>query len=198
MPATKREWRAELRAARRAVLPGQRQLESGLVGAQVLTLPEVLTAQSVHVYLSLPDEVDTAPIISALMEMGIEVVVPWMEDDGSMSSVRLLPEDVAHIVIGPRGVPAAPEPRTVVPGQWDVVLVPLVGVDERGTRLGNAAGHYDRLLAAHRRPSVALAFDCQVVEQLPAEDHDIPMDVVVTPQGVWRAPPARPGDGPSG
>lgn len=187
MAATKREWRAELRAARRAMSPAQRKVASELVREHVLALPEVLTAQSVHVYLSLPDEVDTAPIISALMEMGVEVVVPWMEEDGSMSNVRLLPDDVARIVIGPRGVPAAPEPRTVVPGQWDVVLVPLVGVDARGTRLGNAAGHYDRLLTAHRRPAVALAFDCQVVEQLPAEEHDVPMDVVVTPQGVWRA-----------
>ena len=166
----------------------QRANASAAIAEHLLELPEILTAESVHIYLSLPDEVDTAPVIRALMDMETHVVVPWMESDGSMSGVRLLRDDVPRLSVGPRGVPAAPEPRTVVPGQWDVVVVPLVGVDHHGNRVGNAAGHYDRLLAAHHRPAIGLAFDCQVVESIPVEAHDIGMDVVVTPSGAWRRP----------
>lgn len=154
-----------------------------------MALPELHGARAVHVYLSLPDEVATADIISALMDKGVHVVVPWMEADASMSSVRLLAEDVLAISIGPRGVPAAPIRRVVAADAWDVVLVPVVGVDRGGNRLGNGAGHYDRLLSGRRCPTVALAFDCQMMRAIPVEDHDVALDVIVTPTQVHRTRP---------
>ena len=184
----KRTLRAELRTLRRA-LPEQSRVDaSAAIAAAVLALPEVVNAATIHVYLSLPDEVDTTYIISTLMELQKSVIVPFMEPDGSMTSVQLLPHEVAGIVIGARGVPAAPVRRPVPHGAWDVVLVPVVGADSHGNRLGNGAGHYDRLLAGWSTPTVALAFDCQLSEDLPVEPHDVALHVVVTESGVHRLP----------
>ncbi len=189
----KRTLRAELRTKRRA-MPVQNRVDASVaIATAVLALPEVMNAASVHVYLSLPDEVDTTHIISTLMELGKWVIVPFMEPDGSMTSVQLLPHEVAGIVIGARGLPAAPTRRPVLHGTWDVVLVPVVGADRHGNRLGSGAGHYDRLLAGRDRPAVALAFDCQLSEDLPVEPHDVALDVIVTESGVHRLPIASTG-----
>ena len=181
--------RSHLRALRRSMTADDRASASAAVCRSAMALPELHGAGAVHVYLSLPDEVATAEIISALMDQGVDVVVPWMEADASMSSVRLLPEDVEAIAIGPRGVPAAPVRRAVAADTWDVVLVPVVGVDRGGNRLGNGAGHYDRLLSGRRCPTVGLAFDCQIMSAIPVEDHDMALDVIVTPTQVHRTHP---------
>lgn len=186
--STKRTLRAELRTIRRAMPVQSRVDASAAIATAVLSLPEVMNAATLHVYLSLPDEVDTTHIISTLMELEKSVVVPFMEPDGSMTSVQLLPHEVADIVIGVRGVPAAPMRRLVPHGTWDVVLVPVVGADRHGNRLGNGAGHYDRLLSGGAMPAVALAFDCQLVEDLPVEPHDVALDVIVTESSVHRLP----------
>ncbi len=182
----KRTLRAELRTIRRAMPVQSRADASAAIASAVLSLPEVVNAAGVHVYLSLPDEVDTTHIISTLMELHKIVIVPFMEPDGSMTSVQLLPHEVAGIMIGARGVPAAPIRRPVPHGTWDVVLVPVVGADRHGNRLGNGAGHYDRLLTGRGRPAVALAFDCQLCGAIPVEAHDVALDVIVTESGVHR------------
>ncbi len=71
----------------------------------------------------------------------------------------------------------------------DIVLVPLLGVDRRGHRVGYGAGHYDRTLAAlrQRRRIVAIgcAWDCQLVDEVPADEWDEPLDAVATPTGLF-------------
>ncbi len=182
----KRTLRAELRTIRRAMPVLRGADASAAIASAVLSLPEVVDAEAIHVYLSLPDEVDTRHIISTLMKLGKSVIVPFMEPDGSMTAVKLLPHEVAGIVIGARGVPAAPIRRPVPLGAWDVVLVPVVGVDCHGNRLGNGAGHYDRLLEGRARLAVALAFDCQLCEAIPVEAHDVALDAIVTESGTHR------------
>jgi 5-formyltetrahydrofolate cyclo-ligase len=74
-----------------------------------------------------------------------------------------------------------------------VVFVPLLGFDLRGTRLGAGAGYYDRLFAYRRhrhswqRPLlIGLAYSCQRVERIEPAGHDVPLDAVVTEEGVLR------------
>ncbi len=88
---------------------------------------------------------------------------------------------------GPLGVlqPGIGAPR-IVP---DIILVPLLAVDRRGVRLGQGGGHYDRTLAALRQAgrvlAVGVAWDVQIVDLLPAEPWDEPLDALATPSG-WR------------
>jgi 5-formyltetrahydrofolate cyclo-ligase len=68
----------------------------------------------------------------------------------------------------------------------DVLFVPLVGFTARGDRLGQGGGHYDRWLAANPHvPAIGLGWDCQLVEDLPREDHDRPLSAVVTPTRLF-------------
>jgi 5-formyltetrahydrofolate cyclo-ligase len=185
---TKQQVRRALRAARAAMPAEQRQSESASIATRVLALPEVINAHSVHIYLSMKTEVDTNAIIRALISSGKQVVVPWMNEDGSMSPSELLLEDLDNIVeLGKLRVPQAPHHRPVEDGRWDLVIVPLVGATLTGERIGNGAGHYDRLLSAWPRPSVGLALSAQIVPALPLEPHDIRLTHLITATPKIRA-----------
>lgn len=94
------------------------------------------------------------------------------------------PHDEDDLEVGPFGLlqPFADAPMLVP----DVLFVPLIGFTDRGERLGQGGGHYDRWLA-HRPDAVpvGLAWDCQLVEKLPTEDHDRRLHAVVTPTRLY-------------
>jgi 5-formyltetrahydrofolate cyclo-ligase len=85
---------------------------------------------------------------------------------------------------GPFGVaqPAASSPALIP----DVLFVPLVGFTATGGRLGQGGGHYDRWLSAHPDTvAIGLAWDCQLVDTLPSEAHDRPLNAVITPTRLY-------------
>ena len=90
------------------------------------------------------------------------------------------PHGESDLEPGPFGIrQPAKSAAEIVP---DLVFVPLIGFTASGDRLGQGGGHYDRWLAAHPgRIAVGLAWDVQLVESLPVEPHDAPLDAVVTP-----------------
>jgi 5-formyltetrahydrofolate cyclo-ligase len=84
------------------------------------------------------------------------------------------------------GSPLAPR------GEPDIILMPLLGFDAAGTRLGYGGGYYDRTLAAlHKRPKlIGLAFAVQELPLIPRESHDVPLDAVITESGLRQFGPA--------
>jgi len=90
------------------------------------------------------------------------------------------PYDDEDLVKGPLGLlQPGGEAKVVIP---DVLFVPGVGFTQRGERLGQGGGHYDRWLGANPDvPAYGLAWDCQIVERLPTEPHDISLRGVITP-----------------
>jgi 5-formyltetrahydrofolate cyclo-ligase len=89
--------------------------------------------------------------------------------------------------LGKLRVPQAPHHRPVEDGRWDLVIVPLVGATLTGERIGNGAGHYDRLLSTWPRTSVGLALSAQIVLALPLEPHDIRLTHLITATPKIRA-----------
>jgi 5-formyltetrahydrofolate cyclo-ligase len=179
--ADKQHLRRQLRSERAAFPTAERDRESALITIQVLSLPEIISAQTIHVYLAMRTEVATLPLIRALIASGKQIVVPWMNEDGTMSPSAFHLEDIGGIVeIGKLRVPQAPVLRPVEAGCWDVVVVPLVGATLAGDRIGNGAGHYDRLLTGWPRPSIGVALSVQIVEQLPLEPHDVRLTHLIT------------------
>jgi 5-formyltetrahydrofolate cyclo-ligase len=187
-PDAKRALRATLRRRRAAMSDAARAAESLAIAEAVIARiggePSAVGG-AVFCYVGVGAEVSTGPLLERWTRSGVEVWVPRMADDGAMSAVLL--DSLDGLVAGAWGVPTCLT-GTVMHGVPAWVVVPCVGVTRRGDRLGQGGGHYDRYLAtraaAGRRPrTVALAFEAQVVEALPTEPHDRPVDAVCTPGG---------------
>jgi 5-formyltetrahydrofolate cyclo-ligase len=132
-------------------------------------------------YVAIRDELDPAALMTRLEAAGARLALPRLEPDGAMT-FRLA--DAERLEAGRFGLlqPTA-EAAIVRPG---LVLAPLLAVDSRGVRLGYGKGHYDRAIAALRAAGpvfyLGLAFSRQLVDVVPAERHDIPLDWVETPE----------------
>jgi 5-formyltetrahydrofolate cyclo-ligase len=161
------------------------------VARNLLDLPELASASVVLAYAALPAELDPMPGVSALRKRGATIAYPRIESPGVLGIHEI--EHESALVEGPFGLsePRAGEPR-VEAELVDAVIVPAVAFDLQGLRLGYGGGYYDRLLPALRPDCVRIgvAFDEQVLAQLPAEEHDESVDIVVTPTRVIR-PNAR-------
>ncbi|MDE0573730.1 5-formyltetrahydrofolate cyclo-ligase [Demequina sp. B12] len=161
---------------------------------QVLQLPSIQAASCVSVYASRPHEPGTLPLIEALHERDITVLVPCLGDGLQRGwGVYVSSDDLVERAPG-----RPPEPSgTFLPSealaQADVVVVPALAVDQYGTRLGQGGGWYDRALAQARpeAPVVALTFTSEFHvdgTHLPRESHDRPVNAVITPQGITSLP----------
>jgi 5-formyltetrahydrofolate cyclo-ligase len=93
---------------------------------------------------------------------------------------------------GFKGIPEPVEAcERVGPEAVDLVIVPGVAFDVRSGRLGYGGGFYDRFLASCRAPRIAVAFSMQIVDGVPCDEHDLPVDVVVTETGEIRSSRGR-------
>ncbi|MFD3342768.1 5-formyltetrahydrofolate cyclo-ligase [Streptomyces anthocyanicus] len=191
----KRLLRRDLLAARNRMTPDDVRESADALARRTLGLPEVAGAHAVAAYVSVGAEPGTLALLDALRARGVRVLLPallpdndldWGEytGEGSLARVR---HGGRMELFEPAGERLGPEAVT----RADVVLLPGVAVDGRGLRLGRGGGSYDRVLArleaADARPALlVLLYDGEVVEHVPAEPHDRPVDAVVTPSGVRR------------
>ena len=185
--------KAELRRlalAARAAAP-DREARSVRIGEQVLALPEYAAARAVAAYVGVGDEVATSDLIVAALADGKRVAVPWCDgDELRLTWIEGL-DDLAPAPFGllepPSDVRIRPE-RVMQPRSADLLLVPGVAFDRRGARVGHGRGYYDRLLRRCRPDAarVALGFECQVFDQVPAGAGDEPVDCLVTEARVYR------------
>jgi 5-formyltetrahydrofolate cyclo-ligase len=134
-------------------------------------------------YWRIRDELDCQPILVRLMDNGQTLVLPVVVADEQPLDLRVWQADAPLYEAGFGTLaPSDLAPRA----EPDLVLMPLLGFDQAGTRLGYGGGYYDRTLAALiRKPLlVGLAFAIQEVPLIPREAHDLPLDAIVTEEGV--------------
>jgi 5-formyltetrahydrofolate cyclo-ligase len=178
--------RARMLAARRALPPGAGAELAALACARIIALPEFEAATRVAAYHAVGAELDVALVAAAARAAAKPTLWPRVSRAGRLELVEAsggeLEPDAA-------GVPAPLATRAAVRiAAGDVVLVPGLAFTRDGARLGRGGGHYDRLLAEAKGAAitVGVAFDIQLVRELPLEPHDEGVDVVVTPNGTWR------------
>ena len=171
-------------SAARASLDHSERADAAVAAAQHFFNAIALQAGDVvAAYWRIRDELDCQPILVRLMDSFQPVVLP----------VVLGPEEALEMRIWEQGAALYPSgfgtlaPAELAPqAEPDVVLMPLLGFDRMGTRLGYGGGYYDRTLAQlSKKPRlIGLAFAAQELDAIPREAHDIPLDVVVTETGV--------------
>lgn len=171
-------------ARRREMSEGEVKDKSQAISERVEEILREEGARTIMAYVSVRNEVDTWELMRSLLAEGKRVAVPLCAPetlDLVPCQVEDLEEDLSAGIFGIPG-PKEEKRKPVALGDLDVVLVPGVAFDLFGYRLGHGSGYYDRFLA--RLPKsvrkVGLAYHWQMVEQLPREPHDIPVDLVVT------------------
>ncbi len=181
----KQAWRARLRAVRAAVEGEARQAAAEAVAARLTASPLWAAAGTILAYAATATELPTLPLLSVALAGHKRLCLPRVAADGDLILHRV--EALEGLVPGYRGLlePAADAPR-VAPAEVDLAVVPGVGFDRDGVRLGQGGGHYDRLLARFAPTCVVCgaAFACQVVARLPSHPHDRPVAYVVTEQSL--------------
>ena len=189
----KQQLRSRMRALRSAHPERARAERSARLVERVLALPEFHAARSVALFASLLDggEVDTGPLDRAARAAQKRVYYPAIDRRDERDHTALAEvSDPAEL--RPRGRRFA-EPREDAPraerGDVDLVVVPALAVAATGHRLGYGGGYYDAMLPDFCPPgaSVVVAFDFQLVAELPAEPHDVRCGLVVTDARTLRA-----------
>lgn len=180
--------RSELLARRRAMTPAERAGAAEAIALHVLAVPVVARARRIACYLSMSTEPGTGATIAGLHERGIEVVVPVSLPGGVLDWV--VHDPAAALSVSALGIPEPDGPRLGqdTPHGCDVVLLPALAVDHSGHRLGRGAGYYDRALEAVTTPLCAVVFTHELLPEVPHEPHDVPVQMAVTPAGLFRVP----------
>ena len=149
-----------------------------------MSLPEYADANTVMFYIDVRSEVRTRHALSKAIDSNKKIVVPWCNDDGQLELFHL--EGMDELETGMYGIL---EPRQdlrkkkqVDVQDLDLIMVPGVGFDPTGARMGHGKGYYDKLLenAWPDTTLVALAFECQMFEEIPVASHDVFMNKIIT------------------
>jgi len=139
-------------------------------------------ARSVFLYVPLPDELDIAPLLQAALEEGKVLALPRFDaGQGKYAAGRVL--DLRdNLRPGRFGISEPKEECQAVPlNQLDFIAAPGVAFTLDGRRVGRGRGYYDRLLSFVRGVKCGIAFDEQIVDDIPAESHDVRLDCILTP-----------------
>ncbi len=184
---TKQAVRRKLRETLAGMTDPERHAKSVAACRFVISSAEFEAAHVVMLYLSIPTEVDTAPIALRCWQDGKQVVVPKV----SWDQRRMLPVEISSLkdgltTTGPVREPIAGKPIPL--DLIDLVIVPGLGFTPAGYRIGRGMGFYDRFLAqpGFLGRTCGLSFQEQVIESLPVLDHDVPLGMLVTNLGIRR------------
>ncbi|TLU84867.1 MAG: 5-formyltetrahydrofolate cyclo-ligase [Chlorobium sp.] len=187
---TKAEFRVRMIARRRSIPEKSRMDSSAAIADHLVSLPEVILAHHIHLYLSMTRqaEVCTEFLVERLTAMAKKISVPVIRD-GLLYSALFHQGDA--VVQAPFGQPEPAELTLADESHLDVVLLPLLAFDDQGYRLGYGKGHYDRFLRRLSEQKVnpfriGLSFFTQKVETVPVDIWDEPLDAVVHEHGIIR------------
>ena len=160
---------------------------SRTICAKFMALPAFADAKTVMFYVDAGSEVRTRHDLPDALATGKRIVVPYCiveTNELELFHLESMDELVegAYRILEPRAELRSTPGKRVDVADLDLVMVPGTAFDAHGGRMGQGKGYYDRLLTNARAdvPLVALAFECQIVEEIPVAAHDVYMDQIVT------------------
>ncbi|MDF2628431.1 MAG: 5-formyltetrahydrofolate cyclo-ligase [Symbiobacteriaceae bacterium] len=181
----KQQLRTEMLARRQSLAPDERERRSLAAQEALIGSPAFAAAHQILIYIAFRGEVGTERIAEAAVTAGKGLVLPRVVKEPRGLVLHAYSGNQAALARGAYGImEPRPEWPVVTPAEVDLVVVPGVAFDRTGGRLGYGGGYYDRLLPMMGHARLAgLAYECQVVEGLPKDPHDIPVDGLATEMG---------------
>ncbi|MBQ5607457.1 MAG: 5-formyltetrahydrofolate cyclo-ligase [Oscillospiraceae bacterium] len=169
--------RREIREKKRAMTEQEIVLRSEKLGALFVASKAYQSAKTIYGYLPYNQEVRTVPMLEQALKDGKRVAVPKVYGD-TMRFIYI--EDMSAVAKGYAGIPEPIADGPVAEDETALVLMPGLAFTKKGDRMGYGGGFYDRFLAQEpNHPTLALCYAFQMVENLPVEEYDIPVDVVL-------------------
>ncbi len=161
-----------------------------------INLPEYEKANTIMWYLDCRSETRTRDLIPAALESDKKIIVPYctVDENGDNKLGLWYLENMDELVLGKWDILEPPKDRwgetgkEVAPEELDLVMVPGVGFDRNGGRMGNGQGYYDRLLEKSRpnAPLIAICYESQLFDQILVGPFDVYMDKVITEKAIYQ------------
>ncbi|MDD2494533.1 MAG: 5-formyltetrahydrofolate cyclo-ligase [Tissierellia bacterium] len=164
--------------------------KSKIIINKLISLEEFKNSKTVFIYMDFRNEVRTGEIINFLLEQNKRVVLPWT-DTANTEIVPVEIKDMENDLITSSFGYLEPKKENVIEvkvEEIDLIIVPGVAFDKRFNRIGFGKGYYDRILNRKRKNTlaIAIAYEFQVLEEIPYEEHDIKMDAIITEENMYR------------
>ena len=177
-PARKSGLRKALLARRDGLAAAAREAKDAAILARLQALPELARAGGVFSFISHGHEPDTRRLLDWLLSRQIRVYAPRVRKRGIIEAAAFTGWE--ELAAGPLGI-LTPPANAGTAGEVDVCITPGVGFATDGRRLGHGAGYYDRWFATHGASvKIAPAYECMLCDDIPAQPHDVPVDIIVT------------------
>lgn len=180
----KTSFRQNLLAARKNSSPEARRLADQQIAHTLVNLPVWQNARTIGCYVALPDEVQTLGILKLGLKTLKLVAAPVITQKSEPMQFYQV-TSIPGLQPGPMGILQPPREHVLLAENLDLLIVPGLGFDLVGRRLGYGGGYYDRYLAEFSGITLALAYDLQVVDHIPATPHDRPVQMLLTETRIF-------------
>lgn len=183
---TKVELRQQMKERLTALTAAQVCVNSAAVWERLSVMPEVASAGCLLAYVSKAHEIDTHGLIQQLLAIGKYVCVPSFDGTSRHYRASKLRDFHADLGKGKFGIlePKGEAVCIVRADKLDAVLLPGLAFDVHGNRVGRGLGFFDRLIMEASGIKIALAHDFQVLNEVPADAHDVCVDFIVTEKRI--------------
>ena len=190
LPETKSSLRRRMLGRRDVMDTWTRAALSRAIVRDIVETSVYRRSNTVMAYASFGSELQTDEFVRHVLDQGKILLLPKVNRQRELLEIYRVRDPVQDLRVGTWGIrePRPDRCARMEPHIIDFVLVPGLAFDRRGRRLGYGGGFYDKLLADSLSPCawlVAGAFESQMVEKVPVDEHDMPMDVVVTERGHY-------------
>ena len=180
------------KALRREIITAERELSieekaaaDAAIREKLLSTEEYKSAETVFCFVGIEREIDTRGILADILAAGKRLCVPRCIGAGCMEAKEIL--SLADLSPGSFGIPEPPETApTVRPDEIDLAVVPCLSCSHTGSRLGRGGGFYDRFLQSFHGNALTLCREALIRENIPMEEHDVAIPIVITDKGIYR------------
>lgn len=186
---TKKEIRKICLDFRNSMSQDEVELKSKKIISKLMKMEEYKKSNTVFVYMDFKNEVQTNNLIKKMLIKGKHVITSYTDTTNTVLILFRLHDIEKDLEVSPFGYlePKKENLKSVDIKNIDLIIVPGVAFDRQLNRVGFGRGYYDKLLGSKRNDTkaIAIAYEFQVLDKIPYEEHDIKMDMIITEENIY-------------